>query len=114
MTDRTALADEVIMLAGRCGHHFDEHCTSCQSAKEVTDHEIRRLHRELAALRAEPAKPVDRERVARALFDDHWQDDPSLIPVPWFADDGNCICDTERDAWRRSADAAIAAMGTAT
>lgn len=40
----------MIMLSGKCGHHFDDDCPTCNRTQEVADAEIMRLHKELKAL----------------------------------------------------------------
>ncbi len=42
----------VIMRAARCGHHFDEDCTSCRSALECSDHELDSLRAEIERMRS--------------------------------------------------------------
>ena len=62
----------------------------------------------IAALRAEPAKPVDREKVARALYcvegrATTWDRQESALWAHYM--------DEHRGRWLKLADAAIAAMG---
>ena len=45
------------------------------------------------------------EKAALALCEDHWQDDPDWVVVLW-----EDLAPVERDAWRRSAQAVIAAL----
>jgi hypothetical protein len=92
MTDRTALADELLLRA-----IVSQHTT----AGFVDGFAVAKSAYRLAALRAEPAKPeVDREKVARAIMLSTDADPDVMIGM---------MGDLPKWVWD-AADAAIAAM----
>jgi len=90
------LANILSAWYGSPAHKFDRELPNFQMALAI----LKQAHHDAGAV----------ERVARALFDDHWQDDPDLKIMAWSDAQGDCICEVEREAWRRSAQAALAAM----
>lgn len=48
-----------VLLASTCGHHHKKDCTSCASAQNCTNAEIRRLHAELRAFAEREARLVE-------------------------------------------------------
>ena len=123
MTDRTALADDPwekleLWLFRECNSGTRRHLWALFGlpVDEITNHGtekhafryIRRSLEAAAALRAEPAKPVDREKVARALYcvegrATTWDRQESALWAHYM--------DEHRGRWLKLADAAIAAMG---
>ena len=53
------------MLASKCGHHFVDRCTSCNSALDCTNQEILRLHSALDTERTRADEAEKRERELR-------------------------------------------------
>jgi chromosome segregation ATPase len=61
VTEHQQEKQKIIMLAGKCGHHFEHSCNSCNSALNVTNQEIHRLHSALNAERARANAAEKRE-----------------------------------------------------
>lgn len=80
-----ALIQNPVMVAGKCGHHFHEECTSCNTSNEWTDAELRRLRTALRELLAEVERLESRIRVleieANGIMDVY---SPDAKPVSIF------------------------------
>lgn len=59
----------VIMRAGKCGHHFNETCTSCVSALDYTNREMDSQRAEITRLQAEVERLREAVNEARAAAD---------------------------------------------
>lgn len=60
-----------ILLASTCGHHHKKDCTSCASAQNCTNAEIRRLHADLRAFAEREARLVELLDRAAAIIPEH-------------------------------------------